>query len=140
VAPSGSSAQQAAVIAYRNMWHAFVEAARTSNPDDPNLTKYASGNALTLIVNSLAGNRDKARVTLGDVVLDPQVVEFKPPTNPTEVGVLDCVDARNWLEYKASGGLVDNEPGARHRTTASVKLSAQGWKVDAFTLLGGGTC
>jgi hypothetical protein len=140
VVPSGASAQQAALAAYRNMWHAFVRAARTSNPGDPNLAKYASGNALTLIVNSPAVNREKARVTLGDVGLDPRVVEFQPPQNPTEVQILDCVDARNWLEHNASGGLSDNEPGAKHRTTASMNLSAQGWKVDAFTLLGGGTC
>jgi len=138
--PPSASPQQAAVVAYRNMWHAFVEAAKTSNPEDPTLTTYTSDNALTLIVNALTRNRAAAEVTKGDVVLDPQVVGFKPPQNPTEVNVQDCVDSRNWLKYKASGGLVDDEPGAKHRTTATVTKNADGWKVSAFTLLGGGTC
>jgi hypothetical protein len=137
--PSGSP-QQAAVVAYRNMWHAFVEAARTSNPDDTNLTKYATGNALTLIVNALTSNRSKGQVVKGDVLLDPTVVGFTPVHEPTEVTISDCVNDENWLVYKDSGGLVDNVPGGKHMTTATVLLSPSGWQVSAFTLRNSGTC
>lgn len=132
-----SSPEQEALSAYRGMWAAFVEAGKTANPDAPDLRKYTSDDALKLIVNALVVNQSKQEVALGDVVLDPKVTEVK---SASEVAITDCVDARNWLTYKASGGLVDDEPGAKHKTTATVKLTPDGWKVSAFVLLGGGTC
>jgi hypothetical protein len=140
VVPSGASAQQAAVIAYRNMWHAFVQAGRTSNPDDPNLAKYATGDALTLIVHALTQDRDQHKVSLGDVALNPSVVGFRPPGNPTEVTIADCADDSQWLVYKDTGGLFNDVPGGRHKVSATVELVGSTWTVKSFTAQAVGTC
>lgn len=135
-----AAAERDALAAYRGMWNAFVEAAKTSDPVAPNLRQYASDQALKLIASSLYTDRDQGRVTKGDLVLNPQVTGVKPPQAPTEVTVVDCVDSTNWLQYKASGGLWDDKPGGKHRTTATVKSSAGTWKVSSFILEDSGTC
>src|SRR5262249_12993486 len=115
------AAERDALAAYRGMWDAFVEAGKASDPDAPDLRKYASDQALRLIVSSLYTDREQGKITKGDLVLNPKVSEVKPAPGPTEATVLDCVDSTNWLKYKASGGLVDDKPGGKHRTTATVK-------------------
>ncbi|MFC8849932.1 MULTISPECIES: hypothetical protein [unclassified Micromonospora] len=122
------------------MWDAFVEAGAVSDPDAPDLRKYASDQALKLIVNSLYTNRQQGKVTKGALTLSPKITGVKPDTTPTEAGVLDCVDSTNWLEYKVSGGLWDDKPGGKHRTTATVKVSDGAWKVSSFVLEESGTC
>ncbi|GAA3346533.1 hypothetical protein GCM10020358_57880 [Amorphoplanes nipponensis] len=138
--PLSVAAERDALVAYRGMWSAFVEAGKTSDPDAPDLRKYASDNALKLIVRSLYTDRDQGKVTKGPLRLDPKATESKPPDVPTEVKILDCVDSTNWLEYKKSGELWDKEPGSKHRTTATVKLTDGVWKVSSFILEGGATC
>lgn len=135
-----TAAERDALIAYRGMWSSFVEAAKTSNPEAPDLPKYASNQALRLIASSLYTDRQAGKVTKGDLVLNPQVTEAKPTQAPTEVTVLDCVDSTNWLKYKTSGELWDDEPGGKHRTTATVKLTDGTWKVSSFILKESGTC
>jgi hypothetical protein len=137
---AASPARDEALIAYRGMWSSFVEAAKTSNPDAPDLRLYASDNALTLIVNALYVNREQGVVILGDVALDPTVVAAEPESETTAVTILDCVNSESWLEYWATGGLVDDKPAGRHRTTATVSKDPTGWKVSAFTLRETGTC
>lgn len=141
-APSSSASSDEQVLtAYRGMWSAFVEAAKTSDAEAPQLRRFASGQALKLIVGSLYTNKQLGKVTKGDVVLSPKVAKAEPQGAPSEATVNDCVDSTKWLEYKASGGLWDDRPGGKHRTTATVKLGSDGaWKVDSFTLEGSGTC
>ncbi|MBN1173887.1 MAG: hypothetical protein JXA67_17070 [Micromonosporaceae bacterium] len=122
------------------MWDAWVEAGKTSNPDAPALRTYTSGDALKLIVSALATNQHNQHVSLGNVVLDPKVSEVKPPEAPTVATVKDCVNTENWLNYKASGGLVDNVPGGRRLMTATVSAVDGTWKVSAFQLGRVGTC
>jgi hypothetical protein len=133
-------AEGEAVAAYRGMWDAFVAAAVTSDPDAPEIRQHASDQALRLIVGALVTNREQKQVIRGDLVLDPKVTSAKPPEAPTEVTILDCVNSENWLEYKVSGGLVDDEPGGKHRTTATVKKTNGEWKVSSFILEDSGTC
>lgn len=133
-------AERDALAAYRGMWDAFVEAAKTSDPDAPDLRRYASDQALRLIVSSLYTDREQKKVTKGDLVLNPKVTDVKPAQAPTEAAVLDCVDSTNWVKHKASGGLVDDEPGGKHRTTATVKFADATWKVSSFILEESGTC
>lgn len=135
-----SATERDALVAYRGMWSAFVEAGKISDPDAADLRKYASDDALTLIVGALYANREQKEVILGEVLLDPQVTEVRPPDAPTEATILDCVNDEKWLEHKLSGGLVDEVPGGRHRTTATVKRVNGEWKVSAFTLERSGTC
>ncbi|ROP28130.1 hypothetical protein [Couchioplanes caeruleus] len=129
-----AAAERDALIAYRGMWSAFVEAAKTSDPEAPDLNKYATGNALRLISSALYTNRSQDVVTLGELKIDPKVTALKPSDAPTEASVLDCVNDEKWLEHKKSGGLVNDKPGGKHRTTATVTLTADGWKVSRFVI------
>jgi hypothetical protein len=122
------------------MWDAFVAAAVTSDPDAPEIRKHATDQALRLIVGALVTNREQKQVIRGDLVIDPKVTAAKPPEAPTEVTILDCVNDEKWLEYKASGGLVNDRPGGKHRTTATVKKTNDEWKVSSFILEDSGTC
>jgi hypothetical protein len=122
------------------MWDSFVAAGKVSDPDAPDVRKYASNQALRLIVNDLYTNRQLKRVIRGDLKIDPQVTGVKPASDPTEAAITDCVNDEKWLVYKTSGGLVDDVPGGRHRTTATVKRTEDSWKVDSFFLEKAGTC
>lgn len=134
------TAEQAAVIAYKGMWDAFVAAGRVSDPDAPDVRKYASDQALRLIVNALYTNQQQKKVIKGNLKIDPQVTGSSPADQPTTVTILDCVDDTNWLVYKASGELADDTPSGKHHTTATVKRGADGWKVSSFILKEAGTC
>lgn len=134
------AAERDALAAYRGMWDAFVEAGKVSDPDAPDLRKYASDHALSLIVGALHTNREQKEVILGELKIDPKVTELTPANAPTEAKIADCVNDEKWLEYKASGGLANDVPGGKHRTTATVKRGAEGWKVSAFILEESGTC
>jgi hypothetical protein len=138
-APSVVAAADA-VAAYRGMWKAVVAASMVPDPDAPDLRRYATGDALKLIVGNLVIDRDQGKVVKGDVVLNPTVTALEPAERPTQATIADCVDATNWLEYKKSGGLWNDEPGAKHHNTATVKFADGVWKVSSFTLEKGGTC
>jgi hypothetical protein len=130
-----------ALVAYRGMWSAFVDAAKTSDSEAPELRTFTTDNALKLIVSSLYTNKQLGKVTRGEVALNPRVTKQDPSDAPSSINISDCVDDSHWLEYKASGGLYDNKPGGKHRTTAIVKRQSDGtWKVDSFALQGLGTC
>lgn len=138
-APSVVAAADA-VAAYRGMWKAIVAAGAVPDPDAPALRRYATGDALKLIVGNLVIDRDQGKVVKGDVALSPTVTALEPVEHPTQITITDCVDATNWLEYKPSGERWDNEPGAKHHNTATVTLLDDVWKVSSFTLEKGGTC
>lgn len=144
--PSASSlspaakAKQDAVTAYRGMWTAFAKAATTANPDEPDLRRYAEGDALKAIVSALYTDRAEGEVGRGAPMITPTATDAAPTSTPTSVSISDCVDARNWLIYYKSGGLVDKTPGGKHRTTAVVRQANGTWKVDTFALEGSGTC
>jgi hypothetical protein len=138
--PPTSAAASGSVAAYKGMWAAFVDAAKTSDPDAPSLRQYADGDALKLIVSDLYTNRQQGKVVKGDVVTSPDVASLRPADAPTEATIRDCVDDTHWLEYRKSGELWDNNPSGRRRMTATVRSTAGTWKVFAFTLEGLGTC
>jgi hypothetical protein len=139
LAPSGVAAQ-AAIIAYRGMWNAWVEAGKTSDSESPALRTYASGDALKLIVSALLTHKQNQQVSLGEPVVDPKVTEVKPADAPTEATISDCVNDEKWLLYKASGGLVNDVPGGRHNMTATVTATNGTWQVSYFKLGKVGTC
>jgi hypothetical protein len=139
-AGTDTAAKQAALTAYRGMWTALVDASKTSDPDAPDLRKYAQGQALKLIVSGLYTNHTQGRVAKGHVVLHPQVTQATPAGDPTQVSVSDCVDATNWLDYKTSGELWNNEPGGKHQASAVVNRTEGSWRVDSFSLKDKGTC
>jgi hypothetical protein len=135
-----AAAERDALAAYRGMWNAFVEAGKVSDPDAPDLRKYASDQALKLIVSALYTNREQKEVILGELKIDPKVTALTPSDAPKEAKILDCVNDEKWLEYKASGGLASDVPGGKHRTNATIKRGVEGWKVSSFILEGSGTC
>ena len=135
-----AAARRDAVAAYRGMWAAFVAAGKIADPDAPDLRKYASDQALRLIVNALYTDQQQKKVIRGDLTIDPQVTAVSPAQEPTLVTISDCVNDEKWLVYKASGGLADDKPGGKHQTTATVKRAADGWKVSSFILKEAGTC
>ncbi|GAA1025799.1 hypothetical protein GCM10009557_01150 [Virgisporangium ochraceum] len=139
-ADARGAAERDAVAAYRGMWDAFVAAGKTADPDAAALRTYASDDALKLIVTALLQHRQNQQVILGELVIDPKPTEVRPADAPTEVMILDCVNDEDWLVYKASGGLADDEPGGKHQTTAVVTRSGGAWKVKSFELGRSGTC
>jgi hypothetical protein len=129
-----AAANQDALTAYRGMWDAFVEAAKTSDPETPELKQHATDNALALIASALIANREQKRVILGELKIDPKVTAMTPADAPREANILDCVNDEKWLVHKASGGLVNDIPGSANRTTATVIRTDDGWKVSRFTI------
>ncbi len=129
-----------ALAAYQGMWKAVVAASAVPDPDAPDLRRYASGAALKLIVGNLIVDRDQGKVAKGNLVTSPTVTALQPPDKPTQATITDCVDDTNWLEYKKSGELWDNQPGGKHHNTATVTLTDGVWKVSSFTLEVKGTC
>src|SRR6266511_1213323 len=93
-APSAVAAADA-LAAYHGMWTAVVAASAVPDPDAPDLRRYASGDALKLIVGNLVIDRDQGKVAKGDVVTSPTVTALQPADKPTQATITDCVDATN---------------------------------------------
>jgi len=132
--------QTAAVEAYRGMWRAWVAAGATSDPNHPDLTRYASGDALTKARLALQTARDRGLVSKGEPVLNPRIDSASPPAKPRAVRIRDCIDTTKWLTYKASGELANDGPGGRRDVVADVRLRAGTWKVIGFGIAGVGSC
>ena len=136
--PTGAAAL--ALAAYRGMWTDMVIASRTSNYQSPLLPQYASGTALSTLVQGLAKNQRAGIVTKGRPSMNPQLISFAPIGDPTQVTVTDCFSDVHWLDYKKSGGLEDSTPGGRHATSALVIDLAGTWKVTELAIQQSGTC
>ncbi|MGH3738876.1 MAG: hypothetical protein ACRDT6_25245 [Micromonosporaceae bacterium] len=134
------AAEAEALDAYRGMWHAFVEAAKTSDATAPELRRYSTEDALKAIVASLYADQKRGHVTKGEPVLDPRVTKLAPAASPQEASVLDCADSGRWLKHKKSGGLVNAAPGGKRKISARVKLYGDRWKVASFAVEGLGSC
>lgn len=141
VTPDRSAqAERAALDAYTGMWMAMAKAAETSNPDDPELRRYATGDALALVVGSLANDKSRGVVTKGRPTLNPTVTAVTPENAPVEASIKDCGDSTNWLKYKANGEMADKTPGGRRQITAKVKAVDGVWKVTSATVGSLGSC
>ena len=129
-----------ALSAYRGMWADMVIASRTSDYQSPLLPLHASGAALSVLIRGLAKNQEQSIITKGEPSLHPQVTSLSPEATPTQATITDCVNATKWLEYKTTGGLVDNVPGGHHQTTAIVVEVNGAWKVGQLAVQSSGTC
>jgi hypothetical protein len=136
------AAVQDAVAAYRGMWQAYSAAVQVPNPDSPDLSRYATGNALHTLVTGLKSVKDRGLKGTGAIVLSPQVTQISPVDAPTKVGIRDCFDDGGTHLVRASPGLPYNDtPGGRRLCLATVERQADSsWKVTGFGLQGVGTC
>jgi hypothetical protein len=134
-----ASATDAALAAYRSMWTSYIEAGRTTDPqDDAVISQYAEGDALAALQAGLGVNRRDGVVVEGDVVMSPTMTDL----TPGEVEVLDCLDTSASTRVKASpgGAPFTDSPGGKRRVTATVRELAGTWKVISFVPYEVGTC
>lgn len=118
----------------------MVIASRTSDYQSSLLPQHATGDALSLLIQGLAANQANHIVTKGNPHLNPQVTSLSPSGAPTQATVTDCFSDSHWLDYKESGGLVDNTPGGLHATSALVVEVSGTWKVSQLAIQKLGTC
>jgi hypothetical protein len=134
-------ARQAALAAYRGMWHDFVVAGTTSDWQSASLGQYATGIALTTLSRGLYADHYNGLVTKGEPVLNPTVSSLDPATAPRKIIVTDCGDSTHWLKYRADNGQLDDTPGGRRLINAIVEKQADGsWKVTDFGVHDVGSC
>jgi len=141
-AASGAAAVQAAVAAYRNMWVAYDAAVQVPDPGDPNLARYATGDALRTLVSGLQSLKDKGLKGTGTVAVSPQVTAVSPAEAPNHVSLRDCLnDAASHVVRASAGPAYSDPPGGKHLTLADVERQADGsWKVTGFGVRAVGTC
>lgn len=131
------NASSAAVATYNGMWQAMAKAATTSNWRDPDLSKFATGDALAVITRSLYVDHQNGVVTRGAPTTNPRVTS----SSSTKVVIADCGDDSGWLKYKANGQLQNGTPGGHRAITAEVQRQADGsWRVARFAVEGVGSC
>jgi hypothetical protein len=134
------AARDGAIGAYRGMWAAYERAGVEANPDDPELARYATGDALSTLEGGLKGMRSRDQVAKGSVVLAPEVISLSPADVPSEVEIRDCADTSKALLYRREGGLVNDVPGGHRQVLATVKATNGIWKVASFGVHEVGSC
>lgn len=137
-----AAVRDTAIDTYLDMWHAYVEAARTQDPDVQTLSQYAAGDAFDQLAGALAENRKQNEVTRGDPEFDPEVRWLEPKDDPKRAKIVDCADSSDWLQYDAkTGERIKDQPAGSHRVTAVVKqVPRGGWKVTSLTIGEVGSC
>ncbi|WP_248832784.1 hypothetical protein [Frankia sp. Mgl5] len=114
--------------------------AETSDYQNPDLAHHASGEALSLIYKNIYLNKSDGVVSRGNPVLQPRVTSVSPPEAPDQAVIEDCVDDRDWLNYRADGQRQDDETGGRRLTQALALEMAGAWKIDRLVVQTVGTC
>lgn len=138
---STASPEEAALATYRGMWQAYAKAGLTADPQEPDLARYATGQALSTLTSGLTNLRKDGKVIKGEYRSAPQVVGASPSTAPTTISVQDCLDTTGFLTYKAAtGALVNDIPGGNRAVRATVARDGDVWKVSSFGAQEVGTC
>jgi hypothetical protein len=124
------------------MWQAYDEALRIPDPSSPALSRYATGEALRVLVSGLTSVKDKGLRGAGSVTVSPRVTEFSPAQEPVRVLVQDCMDSSGSRLVRASPGPpYTDTPEGRRRCVAELRRQGDGsWKVTKFGLGAVGTC
>jgi hypothetical protein len=130
-----------AVAAYRNLWAAFAQASRTSDPNNPDIARFSTGEALSSLQVALTRERRKGIVGRGAPVLSPRAGQVRLTPLPSRVEITDCSDSTQWRRYNAKTGKpIEGSPGGRRRVTAIVSGVDGSWKVTRFAVQAVGTC
>lgn len=138
-----AAAEQAALAAYTGMWDAYNLAGQPpeANPNHPDLARYASGDALEMLTDLLAGFRDDGLVFSGELELAPEVTRLSPQSDPDSARVEDCVDSSGWAVVRADGEPYEDEPGGQRLVFADVEDTGEGvWKVTVLSIGSVGSC
>lgn len=136
-------AMKVAVAAYAEMWQAMAHAGETSDWQSPELSHYATGEALATIIRSLYADHANGVVTRGAPANSPVARSAEPPEDPTKVLIEDCGDSTYWLKYyqgtdRPAG---NGSGGGRRFVTAEVLRQPDGsWLVNRFAVQGLRTC
>ncbi|GEM_PF-2218591 len=133
-------AERDALAAYTSMWMTMAKDAETSDPDDPELRRYASGRALASVVNSLAVDKGRGVVSRGRPVLHPRVVSLTPDAAPVEATIGDCANTVNWTKVKVDGSPFSDPPGGSRKITATVRSTDGRWMVVEVAVGPVGSC
>ncbi|GAA0937807.1 hypothetical protein Vau01_119050 [Virgisporangium aurantiacum] len=124
------------------MQQAYITAGRTTDPQYGELSRYAEGDALSVLTAGLEANKKQGLIIKGEVVLNPQVTELSPPSAPETAKIRDCLDTSGATRVKASpeGSPFVDAPGGRRVVIATAKRTGDVWKVISFVPMAVGTC
>jgi len=117
----------------------WTAVSKTSNYQDPTLTRHTSGAALSQLVRTVAAAQAEGVVSKGQPVDSPRVVKLTPAGAPTEAILADCADGTSWLQYRTDGTQVPGV-GGRHEADVQVDDIDGVWKVTKFVFHPAGTC
>ncbi len=126
--------------AYSEMWHAYADAAKTSDYESSELGHYAAGEARALIVQALYRDHQQGVASRGEPVLAPRIADLVPSDRPTRADVLDCADGSGWRRYDKTGRPVGGAEHGRRRVQASLRFFGGTWKVTTLIVQRAGTC
>jgi hypothetical protein len=135
-----TAATLGALAAYNGMIADWVEVAKTSNYQDPTLTRHTSGTALSRLIRIVAAAQAAGVVSKGQPTGTAKVVQLTPANAPTQAEVIACADDTNWLQYELDGSRVPGGPGGRHHVEVQVQNFNGVWKVTHFDFQPVGTC
>ncbi|GAA4935912.1 hypothetical protein GCM10023224_15880 [Streptomonospora halophila] len=124
------------------MWDVVVEASHNSDPDPANLDRYATGDALALMRQTLRSANDDDVTVVGEPVLDPEVTDISPQKAPDTVTILDCVDDSGWTEEESGAQSESPDPGEDQprKVDATVRHDGLTWQVSQLRIWEQGTC
>ncbi|MBS2547456.1 hypothetical protein KGQ19_11290 [Catenulispora sp. NL8] len=134
-----SIASRNALAAYDGMMADWTAVSKTSNYQDPILTRHTSGDALSKLVRTVAAAQAAGVVSKGRPADSPRVVKLTPQGTPTEAILADCADASTWLQFKTDGTQIPGV-GGRHAVDVQVDDIDGVWKVSKFVFHPAGTC
>jgi hypothetical protein len=135
-----ADAQRQVLDAYLGMQQAFARASEIPDPLYPDLSLYASGDALRTLTTGLASMRDEGLRSKGKTVNTPRVEELAPAKNPDTARVRDCMDTIKTVLYKADGTPYNDTPGGRRLVIATAKLTGDTWKITGLGVRDVGSC
>jgi hypothetical protein len=142
VPTDADSAVQAADRAYRGMWDAYLRVLAAPDPDSPELARYATGDALKVLVDGVRDVRDQGLKGEGRFVLSPRVTDATPDNAPNKISIRDCLNDAGARIVRASPGVAySDKPGGLRLCLATMQRQSDGtWKVTSFGLREVGTC
>ncbi|MEU3315791.1 hypothetical protein ABZ743_24385 [Streptomyces sp. NPDC006662] len=133
-APADPEAADKAEVqaAYTHYWDVLTAAYAKSDPDDPNLTKVSTGNALVQTQQDLANLRMRGHVFSGQPQRSNSGITFKADTKLKTAVITDCLDVSHWKPVEKDGGKELPLPSTRlvrYVNTVTAEKWPNGWMV-----------